>query len=57
MTFEIYLKKDIGNQIREFVPNVEKIISVDSLEINNGLLKKGSYYIPIEHILFIKEVA
>lgn len=55
MSFEIYLRDDIGNQISGFV-DVGKKFTVTTLDLNEGLLKKGSYRIPIEHILFIKEV-
>lgn len=50
--FKITLLDNIGNEIGKNV----KTFNVSTLEINNGLLKKGNYYIPIEHILFIEEV-
>jgi len=56
MAFEIYLKKEIGNQIGAILGEGFKVVTVASLTINDGLLKKGDYYIPVEHILFIKEV-
>lgn len=56
MPFEIYFKKDEGNQISTILNESIKITTVATLTITNGLLKKGNYYIPIEHILFIKEV-
>lgn len=55
MTFDIYLKKDIGNEISYRVA-VGKKFNVATVSIQDGLLKKGSYYIPVDHILFIKEV-
>ncbi len=55
MAFEIYLKKEMGNEISYYV-NVGKMFTVATLDINYGLLKKGSYQIPLSHILFIKEV-
>ena len=56
MTFEIHLKDDIGNEISALV-DVGKVFTVSTLNIYNDiLLKKGNYYVPIEHILFIKEV-
>lgn len=56
MAYLITIKKDIQNQISQYITGVNKQITVSTLEINNGLLKKGSYYIPVEHILFIEEV-
>lgn len=56
MSFVIYLKKEIQNEISTYISEVSKIITVSNLNISDGLLKKGNYYIPIEHILFIKEV-
>jgi len=50
--FKVTIKENIGNEIDRDV----KTFNVSTLEINNGLLKKGNYYIPIEHILFIEEV-
>ena len=55
MAFEITLKDDIGNEISLY-RDLPKQITVPTLDINNGLLKKGSYYIPIDHILFIEEI-
>lgn len=55
MTFEIYLKKELGNDIAQYV-DVGKMFAVTTLNITDGLLKKGAYQIPIEHVLFIKEV-
>ena len=56
MVFEIYVKDEIGNQISSIEGELPKIVTVTALEIADGLLKKGNYYIPVEHILFIKEV-
>ena len=56
MPFDVYLKKDIGNQISFIIGNSVKKFSVSNIEISSGLLKKGSYQIPVEHILFIEEV-
>jgi len=55
MSFIIYLKEDIGNQISAILDEPIKEITVTTLNISDGLLKKGNYYIPLEHILFIKE--
>jgi hypothetical protein len=62
MAYEVYLKKEIQNQIvayMEFLstpdPAVSKKIEVPSLNITNGLIKLGIYQIPLEHILYIKE--
>lgn len=56
MSFEIYLKKEIGNEIGYILGEGFKTVTVSTLDISDGLLKKGSYYVPVEHILFIKEV-
>lgn len=58
MTFEIVLKQNIAGEIGNTLDEDELPISitVNNLDINAGLLKKGNYYIPVEHILFIKEV-
>ena len=56
MSFDVYLKKTEGNQISEILGTGIKKFNVNTLSIQNGLLTKGSYQIPIEHILFIKEV-
>jgi len=56
MVFEIYLKDEIGNQIAQHLDELPKVVTVASLTINDGLLKKGNYYIPVEHILFIEEI-
>ena len=36
MAFEITLKKEIGNNINQYI-NITKKITVNSLEISNGL--------------------
>jgi len=56
MAFKVYLRKDVGNQISLILAEGIKEFTVNTLEISDGLLKKGSYYIPVEHILFIKEI-
>jgi len=56
MVFEIYLKDDIGNQIATILNEEIKVTTAPTLDITDGLLKKGKYYIPVEHILFIKEI-
>jgi hypothetical protein len=56
MPFEIILKEDIGNQIADLLKEKIKTTMVNQLTINNGLLKKGNYYIPLCNILLIKEV-
>lgn len=55
MAYVIYLKKDEGNQISEILEMGIKQFTVPTLSIIDGLLKKGNYYIPVQHILFIKE--
>jgi len=54
--FKVYLKKNEGNEISNVLDLSIKSFTVPILEISNGLLKKGNYYVPIQHILFINEV-
>ena len=56
MTFIITIKKEIQNEVSTYLEDVTKQITVTTLNISDGLLKKGSYYIPVSHILFIEEV-
>lgn len=56
MAFEIYIKKEIQNEIAIYIDDVNKKITLQNLNISDGLLTAGSYKIPVEHILFIKEV-
>lgn len=56
MSFDVYLKKDVSNEIANKLNEIPDKITVSSLTIVNGLLQKGNYYIPIGNILFIKEV-
>jgi len=56
MPFKIYIRDDIGNQICNINQDLPKIFNVTTLNITDGMLVKGDYRIPIEHILFIQEV-
>jgi hypothetical protein len=58
MTFIVYIKDDIGNQISKVTGQPLKILSFDELswDITGNFLIKGDYRLPREHILFIKEV-
>jgi len=56
MSFKIYIKKEIQNEISLYIDQISKVITVNSLNIQNGLLIKGSYQIPINDILFIEEI-
>jgi len=56
MVFQIILKKEIQNEIATYLGEIPKTITIPALDINNGLLTKGSYKIPIDHILIIKEL-
>jgi len=55
MAFTVYLKKDLGQQINNILGTNVKVTTVATLNISDGLLKKGNYYIPVENILFIEE--
>jgi len=56
MSFKIYIRDDIGNHITAIDEDLPKIFNVISLNITDGMLIKGKYRIPLEHILFIQEV-
>ena len=55
MAFEIYLKKQEGNEINAFL-DIGKKVTVQNYTITNGLLEVGNYKLPIDNILFIKEI-
>ncbi len=56
MAFKIYIKDNIGNMIHQHLNGIPKIIEVQNLTITDGMLIKGNYRIPIDHILFIQEI-
>ena len=56
MVYRVTLKGNIHSEIDKYFQGIERKIEVATLNITDGLLKKGSYYIPVEHILFIEEV-
>jgi len=56
MTFEVHLKKEAGNELSYILGMGIKSFNVSTLDISGGLLTKGSYRIPVDNILFIKEV-
>ena len=56
MVFTVYLKDDIGNQLGELLGKGMKSFNVGTLSISDGLLTKGDYRIPINHILLVVEV-
>jgi len=56
MVYQITIRKDLQNELFHYVDKIPKQITVSTLNITDGLLKKGDYYIPVEHILFIEEV-
>ena len=56
MPYVVYLKENEGQQINNILELNLKSFNVSTLDISNNLLKKGNYYIPVEHILFIKEI-
>lgn len=56
MAFKIYIRDDIGNKVRAVGPDLPKVLSVQNLNITDGMLIKGNYRIPIAHILFIQEI-
>jgi len=55
MTFTVYLKTDEGNQISNILSSNIDTFQCAVVEITDGLLKKGKYYVPLGNILFIKE--
>lgn len=56
MSFKIYIRDSIGNEIQMIAPGLPKIFNVAMLNITDGMLVKGNYRIPVEHILFIQEI-
>jgi len=56
MAFRIYLKKEEGNDIVKAGIIESKIVEVSTLDYVAGSLKIGSYYLPLNNILFVKEV-
>lgn len=56
MAYVVYIKDNVGNMIGEIDADLPKHFTVQTLQIANGLIKKGNYYLPVEHILFIHEV-
>lgn len=61
MVFEVHLKKECGNEINSHLSEhgdimVGKHFNVTALNITDGLLKKGNYYLPLSCIIYINEV-
>lgn len=56
MSFKIYIRDGIGNEIHNVDPYLPKVLDVANLNITDGMLIKGNYRIPVEHILFIQEI-
>lgn len=56
MAYVVYLKNNIGNMILQIDQDLPKQFTTSTLQITDGLLTKGDYKIPVEHILFIHEV-
>jgi len=56
MAYKVYLKDNIGNELAGYIEDLPKAFITSTLQITDGLLKKGIYQIPVEHILFIEEV-
>lgn len=56
MSFDVHLKKAEANETSHILGVGIRSFNVSTLDISDGLLVKGSYRIPVEHILFIKEV-
>jgi len=54
MGFTIYLKDEVANEINSHMP-VGKIITVTTLDYQNGCIWKNKYGLPVANILFIKE--
>ncbi len=57
MSFEIYLKREVLNDINLKYQNVNNPIIVDSINLNvSGFIGINSFFIPISDILFIKNL-
>jgi len=53
--FKVYLKNKEGNEI-SLVKQTGKIIELNQLNITDGCVTFGNYYLPLNNILFIEEV-
>jgi len=51
MSFEIYPDQEICNVIGK------SIVTVDTISVQDGYITVGNYYVPLGHILFIKEIS
>jgi len=50
MAFEIYPIQDICNMIGK------RMVTVDTLTIQNGYIEVGNYYVPLSNILFVRKI-
>jgi hypothetical protein len=55
MTYNIYLKKEIQNEICYYLSNINKKILDVTIDFNKQIATKGSYSIPLSNVLLIEE--
>lgn len=56
MTYKVYLKEGIGNDISDIIGSGIKEFTVNDLVITNSCIQKGAYLLPITNVLFIEEI-
>jgi hypothetical protein len=50
MSFEIYLRQQIANEVGR------KVVTVESLTVENGYIQVNNYFVPLVNILFVKQI-
>jgi len=56
MPYEIYIKEDILNEYNAISGGSAKVLIVPSIEVYEGFLKIGNYFVALSSVLYIKEV-
>jgi hypothetical protein len=62
MSYDIYFKEENANEIAFILPDIFKLdatlkkINVPNITVNQGLIEIGLFSVPLDNILFIKEV-
>jgi hypothetical protein len=52
MAFEIHLTAELYSVL----DGIGAVVTVNNLTVSNGFVSVGSYHVPLDQILFIKEV-
>jgi len=50
MPFEIYPRQEICNIIGK------SIVTVETLEVQNGYITVGNFYVPLSNIIYVKNI-